>query len=286
MNRTAKKNNQFAVAFRQFKRNKLAIAGLIMLIIIILACAFDWLLTPYDYAKQDLAHRFANLSPEHIFGTDQYGRDIFARILKGGQISLVIAAMAVLLTAAISMIMGASAAFFGGMYETVVMRIVDTFMSIPSLLFAAGVSTALGPGLWKSVIAIGLAHVAHMTRIMYSSALTITSSEYLEAARACGASKIRIVFKYVVPNCVAPLIVQISLRLGSCITQIASLSFLGLGVQPPTPEWGSILNEGRLFIRQYWPLVTFPGLAIALTLISVNLIGDGVRDALDPRLKR
>lgn len=281
-----KSKSQFAVALRQFRRNKLAMAGLILILLILIACLCEKWITPYSYSQQDIANRFAPVSAEHLCGTDQYGRDLFTRILKGGQISLVIAAGAILFAAVISVIFGASAAFFGGVYETIVMRVVDVIMSIPALLLAAGISAALGTGTYKSIIAIGFVQAANMTRIMHSSALSIQGQEYLEAAKACGASKLRIIFKYIVPNCLAPLIVQVTMRLGIAISQIASLSFIGLGVTPPTPEWGSILNEGKLFIRQYWPMVTFPGIAIAITLISVNLIGDGLRDALDPKLKR
>lgn len=280
------KNGQFAVAVRQFKRNKLAVIGLVILAVTVLVCVFGELISPYNYAKQDLMNAFAKLSWRHPFGTDQFGRDLLARILKGGQISLVIATASVLVAALISMTLGATAAYFGGAYETCVMRFMDMLQSIPALLLAAGISTALGTGLWKSVIALAISRVAHMTRVMYSTSLTAVGEEYLEAARACGASKMRMVFKYIVPNCIAPLIVQITMQLGTCITQIASLSFLGLGVTPPTPEWGSILNEGRAYILQYAPTIVFPGIAIALTLISVNLIGDGLRDALDPKLKR
>lgn len=284
--RKQKKNGQFAVAVKQFKRNKLAVIGLVVFTVILLACLLSKWLAPYDYAAMNLGKTFAKLSWEHICGTDQFGRDIFSRILKGGQISLIIAFASVLVAAVISVTLGASAAYFGGSYETVVMRLVDTMQSIPSLLLAAGISTALGTGLWKSVIALSISRVGHMTRVMYSSALTTVGEEYLEAARACGASRMRMVFKYITPNCIAPMIIQITMQLGTCITQIASLSFLGLGVKPPTPEWGSILNEGRSYILQYTPTVLFPGIAIALTLISVNLIGDGLRDALDPKLKR
>lgn len=290
MSKTAKKqkkkNGQFSVALRQFKRNKLAVVGLIIFTVIALACIFSKWIAPHDYAAMDLGNTFGKITWEHICGTDQFGRDLFSRILKGGQISLVIAFASVLVAAFISMTLGASAAYFGGVYETCVMRLVDTLQSIPSLLLAAGISTALGPGLWKSVIALAISRIGHMTRIMYSSSLSTVGEEYLEAARACGASKTRMVFKYIIPNCIAPMIVQITMQLGTCITQIASLSFLGLGVKPPMPEWGSILNEGRDYILQYTPTVLFPGIAIALTLISVNLIGDGLRDALDPRLKR
>ena len=281
-----KSRGQFSVALQQSRRNKLAMTGLVFLAIIVLVCLLEKWITPYDYATQDIPNKFADISLQHICGTDQYGRDLFTRILKGGQISLVIGAGAVLMAAVVSVIFGSSAAFFGGMYETVVMRVVDVIMSIPALLLAAGISTALGTGTYKSIVAIGFVQAANMTRIMHSSALSIQGQEYLEAARACGASRLRVIFRYVVPNCLAPLIVQITMRLGIAISQIASLSFIGLGVTPPTPEWGSILNEGKLFIRQYWPMITFPGIAIALTLISVNLVGDGLRDALDPKLKR
>ena len=286
MQQKKRSNGQFAVAISQFKRNKLAMIGLTILIVIALACIFQGVISPYDYAEQNITERFAPVSLEHLCGTDQYGRDIFTRILKGGQISLIVAISAVCFAGVVGATLGATAAFFGGAYETVVMRIIDILQSIPGLLLAAGISTALGSGLYNSVIAIGLAQVANLTRIMYSSSLSIKGQEYLEAANSYGASKMRMIFKYVIPNCLAPLIVQMTLRLGICISQIASLSFFGLGVQPPTPEWGSLLSAGKQFIRQYWPIVTFPGIAISLTMISVNLIGDGVRDALDPRMKR
>ena len=286
MRQKKRRNGQFAVAISQFKRNKLAMIGLTILIVIALACIFQGVISPYDYAEQNITERFAPVSLEHLCGTDQYGRDIFTRILKGGQISLIVAISAVCFAGVVGATLCATAAFFGGAYETVVMRIIDILQSIPGLLLAAGISTALGSGLYNSVIAIGLAQVANLTRIMYSSSLSIKGQEYLEAANSYGASKMRMIFKYVIPNCLAPLIVQMTLRLGICISQIASLSFFGLGVQPPTPEWGSLLSAGKQFIRQYWPIVTFPGIAISLTMISVNFIGDGVRDALDPRMKR
>lgn len=282
-----RKNGQFSLAVRQFKRNKLAMVGLCIMLVIILASVFADVIAPYDYAKQNVRDKFADpFTMQHILGTDNYGRDLFSRILKGGQISLIVAISAVAFAACVGAVLGASAAFFGGWYETLVMRIVDIFQSIPALLMAAAISTALGTGTANSILAIGIAQIANMTRIMYSSALSIRNQEFFEAARSYGASRMRQVMKYVIPNCLAPLIVQMTLRLGICISQIASLSFFGLGVRPPTPEWGSLLSAGKQFIRQYWPIVTFPGIAISLTMISVNLIGDGVRDALDPRMKR
>jgi len=279
-------NGQFAVALRQFKRNRMAMIGLVMLGIIVFACVFQHYLTPYDYAIQDIPNRFAPISLKHPCGTDQFGRDLFTRILKGGQISMLIASTAVMFAAVVGAILGATAAFFGGAYETVVMRFIDVMMSIPGLLFAAAISTALGDGIDKAIIAIAITRISNLTRIMYSSTLTIINQEYIEAAQAGGASTARIILKYIIPNCLAPMIVQITLQLGITISIICSLSFIGLGVQPPTPEWGSLLNVGKGYIRQYWPMVTFPGIAIGLTIICCNLIGDGIRDALDPRLKR
>lgn len=281
-----KSNGQMAIALQQFKRNKLAMVGIAVFALLALACIFAEYITPYDYAKQDLVHRFAPVSWEHPMGTDNLGRDILSRLLKGGQISLLVGLCASLLSAAMGATLGCTAAYFGGVYETVVMRVMDILMSMPALLLATAVATALGTGIGNSIIAIAIASLSRITRMLYSSALTVKNQEYLEAAAATGASKLRCIFKYVLPNCLAPLIIMTSTRFGTAITQIASLSFLGLGVQPPTPEWGSILNAGRPFIRSYWPIIAFPGLFIAVTLICVNFIGDGLRDAFDPRLKK
>ena len=280
------RNGQFSVALSQFRRNKLAMVGICVFLFMVIICIFAEQLTPYDYAKQDLLHKFAPLSLEHPLGTDNLGRDILTRLLKGGQISLLIGLCAALLSAAMGAVLGCTAAYFGGIYETVVMRCMDILMSMPALLLATAISTALGIGLGKSIIAIAMASLANITRMMYSTALTVKNQEYLEAANATGASKLRCIFRHVLPNCLAPLIILTSNRFGTAISQIASLSFLGLGVQPPTPEWGSILNAGKQYVRTYWPLVVFPGAFIALTLVCVNFIGDGLRDALDPRLKR
>lgn len=277
---------QFSVAIKQFRRNKLAMIGIVVFLLMVLACIFAEQLTPYDYAKQDLLHKFAQPSAEHPLGTDQLGRDLLTRLLKGGQISLLIGLCAAVLSAAMGAVLGCTAAYFGGVYEAVIMRVMDILMSMPALLLATAISTALGPGLINSIIAIAIASLANITRMMRASALTVKNQEYLEAATASGASKLRCIFKHVLPNCLAPLIIMTSNRFGTAISQIASLSFLGLGVQPPTPEWGSILNAGRQYVRTYWPIVVFPGIFIAITLVCVNFIGDGLRDALDPRLKK
>lgn len=279
-------SSQMAVAVRQFKRNKLAMVGLAVFVIMILACLFADFLTPYDYATQDIANRCAPLSWEHPMGTDNYGRDLLTRLLKGGQISLLVGALSVALAACAGALLGCTASYFGGIYETIVMRCVDIFMSIPALLLATAVATALGTGVVNSVIAIAIASLATITRMMHSASLSARHQEYIEAARANGASRLRCIIKYVLPNCMGTWITVAALRFSSAITQVASLSFLGLGVTPPTPEWGSILNAGRTYIRSYAPLIVFPGLFIAITIASINFVGDGLRDAFDPRLKR
>lgn len=279
-------NSQFVVAIRQFKRNKLAMVGIVIFGLMVLACIFAEHLTPYDYAQQDLPSKLAPISWEHPMGTDNLGRDLLTRLLKGGQISLLVGLCAAVASGLAGAVLGCTAAYFGGIYEVVVMRTMDIFMSVPALLMATAVSTALGPGLANSIIAIAVASLSNITRTMYATALTVKNQEYLEAAHATGASKLRCIFKYVLPNCLASLIVMVTMRFGTAIGQIASLSFLGLGVTPPTPEWGSILNAGREYIRSYAPLIIFPGLFIAITLICINFIGDGLRDAFDPRLKR
>ncbi len=284
--RRKQKNGQFAVAFRQLKRNRLAVAGLCVLFLIILLCLNESWLTPYEYDALSMKDRFQPPSWEHPFGTDEFGRDLLTRVLRGGQISLVIGLISVLLGCAMGSILGCSAAYFGGWYEQIVMRICDILMSMPALILAAAVATVLGTGVWKSVMAVSIAQVATFTRLMHSTALSIRGQEYLEAARAWGASRSRQIFKYLLPNCLPTLIVQLTMRFGNCITSVANLSFLGLGVQPPTPEWGSILNAGREFVRSNWEVVTFPGIVFVVTMLSVNLFGDGLRDALDPRLKR
>lgn len=284
--RRSKSNSQLSVAVRQFRRNKLAMIGLCVFIVVLLLCIFAEQLTPYDYAAIEPRNRFAPLSGEHPMGTDNLGRDLLTRLLKGGQISFLVAICSVVIGAAVGAALGCTAAYLGGWYEVIIMRIVDILMSIPALLMATAIATALGTGIFNSIIAISIASIASLTRMIYSTALTVKGQEYIRAARSYGASHLRCVFKYVLPNCAAPLIILACMRFGTAITQIASLSFLGLGVLPPTPEWGSILNAGKSFIREYPPIVIAPGIFIAIVMICVNFIGDGLRDALDPKQKR
>lgn len=278
-----KKNSLLKYTWRRLCRNKLAIVGMIMIIIIVFSAVFAEKLTPYDYTKQNAKERFLMPSLAHPFGTDNFGRDLLTRVLKGGQVSLLVALFATLISGAIGVVLGATSAYFGGVYAVIIMRLMDIIMSIPSMLFAVLISAILGPGTFNTIIACALPGITQFCRITYAQVLKETNNEYVSAATVCGARPWRKIFGHLLPNSIAPIIVAMSLRLGNTIMMISGLSFIGLGVQPPTPEWGSIIAAARQYIRTFWPIVTFPGIMIALTVISFNLFGDGLRDALDPR---
>lgn len=272
--------------WHRFTRNKAAVVALFVVLIIVLASVFADVIMPYDYTSQDYTNRFAYPSLEHIMGTDNFGRDLFSRILKGGQISLLVAIGSVGVAIIAGGILGATAAYFGGLYGNIVMRLMDIILSVPGFLLAVAISAALGTGVRNSIIAIGISFTPAFARIVQAAVITVKDEEYVEAAVATGAKSSRIIFKHILPNTLATLIVNATIRMGGAIMQISSLSFIGLGVQPPAAEWGSILSVGRQYIRDFWPFVVFPGLAIIITLIALNLLGDGLRDALDPKLKQ
>ena len=265
-----RKRSQFWDIWRRLRRNKLAMLGLIIVLILVLSAIFANFIAPYDYAQQDLTNMKAWPCREHLLGTDDYGRDILSRIIYGGRVSLLVAILSIVFGLVVGGILVISAGYFGGVYDGVVMRIMDIVMAIPGFLLAVCISAALGSGVLNTAIAIGIGCVPGYARLLRALVLSIREQEYVGAARATGAS---------------PVIVESTLRIGGCILMISSLSFIGLGVQPPTPEWGSMLSAGRALIRSFWPIVTFPGLAIMLTLFGFNLCGDGLRDALDPKLK-
>lgn len=280
-----KKRSQFWDIWRRLRRNKLAMLGLIIVLVLVLSAIFANFIAPYDYAQQDLTNMKAWPSREHLLGTDDYGRDILSRIIYGGRVSLLVAILSIVFGLIVGGILGISAGYFGGIYDGTVMRIMDIVMAIPGFLLAVCISAALGSGVLNTAIAIGIGCVPGYARLLRALVLSIREQEYVEAARATGASDLRIMFRQIVPNILSPVIVESTLRIGGCILMISSLSFIGLGVQPPTPEWGSMLSAGRALIRSFWPIATFPGLAIMLTLFGFNLFGDGLRDALDPKLK-
>ena len=280
-----KKRSQMRDIWKRFRSNKLAMAGLIIVAVIVLSAIFANFIAPYDYDKQSFPDRFLMPSAEHLFGTDNYGRDLFSRVLYGGRVSLLVSLLGLLISVGIGSIFGATAGYFGGLYETIVMRVMDIIMAVPGTLMAVSVSALLGTGVWQTAVAVSIGGIAPSARMLRATVLTIREQEYVEAARARGSGNLRIIVRQILPNTLSPIIVDSTLRIGTNIMMISGLSFIGLGVQPPTPEWGSILNTGREFITTFWPMITFPGLMIMLTMFGFNVMGDGLRDALDPKLK-
>ncbi len=281
-----KKRSQWRDVWLRLCRNKLAMIAMVVVLLLVLVAIFADFVAPYPYDAIDPVNAMQYPSAEHWLGTDNFGRDILSRVIYGGRISLLVAVMAVAIALISGSLLGATAAYFGGIYETIVMRAMDIIMAIPAFLLAVSISTALQGGVWQTALAISIGAIPSYARIMRATVLTIKDQEYVEAARATGASDLRIILKHIVPNTLSPIIVESTLRIGASIMQISSLSFIGLGVTPPTPEWGSIMSAGREYLRDFYPIVTFPGIAIMITLFGFNLFGDGLRDALDPRLKR
>ena len=271
---------------RRFFRNRAAVVGLILLGVIVFGAIFVSVLSPYSYEEMDLKNRAILFSPEHWLGTDQYGRDMLTRLLYGARVSLFVGFLSVALGCAVGGFLGAISAYYGGRTDNLIMRFLDIWHSIPSTLLAIALAAAMGNGMKNAIIAIGLTTIPQYARVVRASVMTVKNQEYIEAARCIGNKTPRILLVHTIPNALAPIIVQASLGVANAIITTASLSFLGLGVQPPTPEWGSMLSAARQFIRSDWQLITYPGLFIMLTVISLNLVGDGLRDALDPRLKR
>ena len=287
-NTSNKKRSQWVEVWRRLKRNKMAVLGLIILIILVLLAVFADVIANYDNVviKQNLAHRLQGPSAAHWLGTDEFGRDIFARLVHGTRGSLQVGIAAVGISIVIGGILGAVAGYYGGKLDNTIMRIMDIFLAVPSILLAIAIVSALGPSIINLMLAISISSVPSYARIVRASVLSIRDQEFIEAAKAIGASNTRIIFRHIIPNSLAPVIVQATLGVASAILSTAGLSFIGLGIQPPAPEWGSMLSGGRQYLRYAWWVTTFPGVAIMITILSLNLLGDGLRDALDPRLKQ
>lgn len=279
------KRSQFFETWRRLKRSKLAMVGLFILSVLFITAIFADFIAPYHYATQNLRETFQYPSLKHPFGTDDFGRDIFSRIIYGARISLEVGFLAVGIAIVVGGLLGAVAGFYGGKLEQLIMRTTDVLLSIPSILLAISIVAALGPGLVNLMIAVGISSIPAYARIVQASVMSIRELEFVEAARAVGSSDVRIIFKHILPNCLAPIIVQATVGVATAIIVAAALSFIGLGIQPPVPEWGAMLSGGRSFIRNYWFMTVFPGLAIMVAVFALNLLGDGLRDALDPRLK-
>jgi len=280
-----RKKGQWRDIVARLLRNKLGMVGLIIVSVLLILVIFAPLFTPYDYSIQNASNRFVYPNRQHIMGTDNYGRDIWTRLLYGGRISLLIAFFSAFLSTVTGMVFGSFSGYFGGKVDTAIARVVDIIMAIPGLLLAIAISTALGSGPFNTVLAISISGIPGGTRVMRSTVMAIKNNEFVEAAIATGSTNIRVIFKHIIPNTIAPLLLNSTLAIGVAILSISGLSFIGLGVAPPTPEWGSILNAGRVYIRDFWPIIVFPSMFITLTLFGFNLFGDALRDALDPRLK-
>lgn len=281
-----KKRSQWKDIWKRLRRHKLAMIGMVMVIILVLCAIFADFVAPYGYDQISPSEAMEYPSLTHPLGTDNYGRDMLTRIIYGGRISLLVAVCSIAISLALGGFLGMTAGFLGGTYDGFIMRVMDIMLAIPGLLLAICISTALGTGVWNTVLALGISFTPSSARMMRALVMSLRNQEYVEAAQVSGASKMRTMLRHIVPNALSPIIVDSTLRIGAAIMMISSLSFIGLGVQPPTPEWGSMLSAGRQYIRDFWPMVVFPGLAIMFTLFGFNLFGDGLRDALDPKLKR
>lgn len=283
----AQKNSQFKDMVRRLFKNKAAVAGLFFLIFLILMAIFADALFDYNTQciNQNIPERLQWPSVQHLFGTDEYGRDLLIRIVFGSRISLSIGFIAVLFGLIVGGVLGAVAGFFGGKIDNIIMRLCDVFLAVPMMLMAIVIVAALGASIVNLVIALSISSVPTFARIVRSAVLTVRDMDYVEAARAIGVKTPRILARYILPNCMGPIIVQTTLRVAATISNTAALSFLGLGVKAPQPEWGALLSSGREFIRDSGYLACIPGICIMLTILALNLLGDGLRDALDPRLK-
>lgn len=283
-----KKRSMAAEIWQRLLRNKMAMLGLVILVILALSAIFADVIADYDtkVVAQNISERLQGPSAAHWFGTDEFGRDIFARIIHGGRVSLVVGLISVSVSLLVGGTLGAFAGFYGGRVDNVIMRVMDIFLAVPSILLAITIVAALGTNLVNVMLAIGVSGIPNFARIVRAAVMGVKDQEFVESARAIGTSNTEIIFREILPNCMAPIIVQATLSVAGAILSTASLSFIGLGVQPPDPEWGAMLSSGRNFLRDAMHITLFPGLAIVVTILALNLLGDGLRDALDPRLKQ
>lgn len=281
----AKRKSQWAEVWKRLIKNKAAIAGMVVIIILLLTAIFADFIAPYGYDTQFLDNTRTAPNADNWFGTDNFGRDIFSRVVYGSRISIQVGFIAVGVAMVVGGILGSISGYYSGRIDNVIMRLMDVLLAIPGILLAIAIAAALGPGLVNVMIAVGIASIPRYARIVRASVLSLRDQEFVEAAKAVGANDFRIITKYILPNCMAPIIVQGTLGVAEAILSAAGLSFIGLGIQPPIPEWGAMLSTARIYIRDAWWMAIFPGLAIMFTIFGLNLLGDGLRDALDPRLK-
>jgi peptide/nickel transport system permease protein len=278
--------NREDIVLHQLKRNRGALIGLAIIIFeIFIALSAGWI-SPYDPLDTSVREALQAPSSQHWLGTDELGRDLLSRIIHGAPISLRVGLIAVAIAGSVGVILGTIAGYYGGLLDEGIMRAVDIVMAFPGMLLALTIITVLGPGLFNVMIAVGIGSIPSFTRVSRAETLSVRSQDYVQGARVVGCSDARILLLHILPNVLPSIIVLATLRVATAILSAAGLSFLGLGAQPPTPEWGAMLNTARTYLRRGWWFFTFPGLAIMITVLSMNMFGDGLRDALDPRLRR
>ena len=279
------RESSFREFLKRLAKNKLALTGGVIFLLIILVTIFADFIAPYDWQAIDPANAYAPCTMAHPFGTDMYGRDIFSRVLYGGRWSLTLGIAASLFSNIGGIIVGSIAGYFGGKVDYCIMRFIDVLQCIPGILLTICIATVLGTGLFNTILAMSFGGIWGGARMLRGQILTVREQEYVEAAKATNVSKFRIIMKYVLPNSIQPTIINACMGIGGNIMGAAGLSFLGLGIQAPIPEWGSMLNDSRVYMRYYPAMMIAPLIMISLTVLSVSLFGDGLRDAMDPRLK-
>jgi peptide/nickel transport system permease protein len=275
--------SQFRAILQRLKRNRLAFLGAVVISLIILVAIFAPLIAPHHYARQVLEDRFRPPSLEYPLGTDHLGRCVFSRIIYGARIALAVGIIIVGIQGSIGITLGLISGYYGGRIDNVIMRAVDVMLAFPAIVLALAIAAVLGPGLFNIMVALGVIGWSDYARVVRGQVLSVKENDYIEAVRAAGAHDLRIIFRHILPNVMAPVIVMATL--GMALLAASALSFLGLGAQPPMPDWGAILADGRGALRRAPWIATFPGLAIMITVLGFNFLGDGLRDALDPRLR-
>jgi len=280
-----KRQSMFMITMRRMAKNKLAVAGLVILLLMVLIALLAPVISPYPFEETDLYNTFDAPSKAHLFGTDELGRDILSRLMVGTRYSLRIGLLSVLFSAVIGIALGCISGYFGGHTDGIIMRVMDVFSAIPPLVLAIAICAVLGPGINNCILSIAVSGVPTFVRMARASVLNMRKVEYLEAATSINCTTAQIIVKHILPNILAPLIVLMTMQVATNILTASQLSFIGLGVQPPNPEWGAMLAAGRNYIRNYPHMVIFPGVVIMLAVLSLNMLGDGLRDALDPKLK-
>ncbi len=271
--------------WQRIRKNPGAMIGLVIVVTLLILSLISPLICRYGYKEINMRDRYATPSFDHLLGCDEIGRDILSRILYGAKFTMSIGVLSTAVSCVLGIIVGAVAGYFGGVVDNLLMRFLDVFQSFPNILLAIAISAVLGPGFGKIILAMGISGIANYARMMRANILTVRNSEYIEAATSINCTTLRVMARHVVPNAISPLIVQIAMGIANAGLAASSLSFLGFGVQPPTPEWGSMLSGARAYIRDYPHMVLIPGIFIMVTVLSFNMVGDAVRDALDPKLR-